>query len=198
MMKKKKRFNLLEEYKKSFFYIKESRVPVYWIIGIFFVFAIIGFFVPSPELISNVIIDYIRWLLEKTENFGFQQMFGFIFLNNLKSSILSLILGIFFGIFPVYSSLSNGYVLGFVGAKAVLENGASVLWRLIPHGVFELMAVFLALGMGMKLGLCLFERKNKMELLKENFEKSVRVFLLVVLPLLLIAAIIETVFMFFV
>ena len=189
---------MIEEYRKGFLYVKEVRKPIYWIIGIFFVFALIGFFAPAPEFLSKFILDYIKELLETTKGFGTGEMFGFIFFNNLKSSFFGLILGTIFGIFSVYGSLSNGYVLGFVSSGAVLENGASILWRLVPHGIFELPAIFLSLGMGLKLGSCIFKKEKRYERFRDNLKKAVRTFLLVVLPLLIIAAIIESVFIFFV
>ena len=197
-MNSKKKFNLIEEYKKSFLYIKKTKKPIYWIIGIFFLFALIGFFIPVPEFISKQILEYIQELLEMTKNFGTGEMFGFIFFNNLKSSFLGIVLGVFFGIFPIYATLSNGYVLGFVSSMVASEQGANVLWRLIPHGIFELCAIFISLGMGVKLGSCFFQKKNRLNIFKDNFKNSLRVFLLIVLPLLLIAAFIESLFMFFV
>ena len=193
---KKKKFNLITEYQNSFLYIKKVRNFIYWIIGIFFVFALIGFFAPSPEIISNYILEYIKELLETTKNFNANQMMGFIFFNNLKSGFLGLVLGSVFGIFSVFNSLSNGYVLGFVASQTVADQGAVILWRLVPHGIFELPAIFLSLGMGLKLGSCLFKKKNRYLRFRENLINSIKTFLLIVVPLLIIAAIIEAVFIF--
>ena len=65
-----------------------------------------------------------------------------------------------------------------------------VLWRIFPHGIFELPAVFISLGLGLKLGTFIFQR-NKLKAFAEFFWNSLRVFLFIVLPLLIIAAIIE-------
>lgn len=197
-MKLKKRFNLIEEYKKSFLYIKETRKYIYGVLILFFVFALIGFFVPAPEIVSNQILEYIEKLLDMTKDFGFKEMFGFIFFNNLKSSFIGLVLGIFFGVLPVYGAISNGYVLGFVSIMVTSEQGASILWRLAPHGIPELSAIFISLGMGVKLGSCFFKKKDRVSYFKDQFKKALKVFILIVLPLLLIAAILESVFMFFV
>jgi len=99
-------------------------------------------------------------------------------------------LGMFLGIAPVLFSLFNGYLLGFVALMAVNEQGFLSLWRIFPHGIFELPAVFISLGLGMKLGSFIFQR-NKAESFKDFLWNSLRVFLLIVLPLLIIAAIIE-------
>jgi len=70
------------------------------------------------------------------------------------------------------------------------------LWRILPHGIFELPAVFIALGMGLKFGGFIFQ-KEKIKSLREYFWNSLRVFLFVVLPLLIIAGIIEGTLIFF-
>ena len=53
--KKKKDFGLRKEYKESWGYIKEIKNFIFVVIGIFFVFALIGYFVPAPEVISEEI-----------------------------------------------------------------------------------------------------------------------------------------------
>ncbi len=49
MKKNKKEFNLKEEYKKSWNYLKESKNFIYIIVTVFFVFVLIGFFIPAPD-----------------------------------------------------------------------------------------------------------------------------------------------------
>ena len=88
------------------------------------------------------------------------------------------------------TSIVNGYILGFVMLKSVQANGALVLWKLLPHGIFELPALFISLGLGVKLGAFIF-KKNKIKTLKIYLFESARVFVFVILPLLFIAAIIE-------
>jgi stage II sporulation protein M len=72
----------------------------------------------------------------------------------------------------------------------VYEEGILVLWRLLPHGIFELPALFLSAGLGLRLGTFIF-RKNKLKSLKNYLFESLRVFLFIIFPFLLIAAIIE-------
>jgi len=193
---KKKGFDLSEEYKKSWNYIKESKNFIYAIIGIFFIFALIGFFFPIPEQLKSEIMKMLKELFEKTQGFTQWQMTQFIFANNFKSSFLGLIFGVFLGIFPVISSLFNGYLLGFVVSISVQESGFSILWKLFPHGIFELPAVFISLGMGLKFGTFIFQKNKKKKFLKFLWN-SLRVFIFVITPLLIIAAIIEGALMLF-
>ncbi len=192
--KKKKSFNLLEEYKESWRYVKESRIFIYSIIGIFLLFVLIGFFIPAPEIIYNKIMDFIRELLKQTEGMNQIELIKFIILNNLRSTLLGILLGVLFGIFPLISAIANGYMLGFVSLISVNSGGILTLWRILPHGIFELPAVFISLGLGLKFGTFLFQ-KNKLESFKFYLINSLKVFLLIIIPLLIIAGIIEATLM---
>jgi stage II sporulation protein M len=183
-------------YKNSFKYIAKSWKEILFIIGIFIVFLLIGIFVQAPENISIQIMAYLNQLLAQTEGYGFGEMFLFIFFNNLKSSFFGLYGGIAFGVFSLFTSLINGYLLGFVSHFVSSQEGAGVLLRLIPHGIFELPAVFISLGMGARLGSFIF-KKEKVKFLKENMKNSLIVFVFIVLPLLIIAAIIESTLIIF-
>lgn len=196
MKKMKERFNLKEEYIKSLNYIKDIKNFIFIVILVFFLFVFIGYFIPAPEYLENEILRFIQELLEKTEGMSPTQLIRFIFFNNLINSFLAVILGFFLGIFPLISGISNGYILGFISSLSVQSEGVSVLYRLLPHGIFELSAVFISLGMGLKLGTFIF-RKNRKIPLKEYFLNSLRTFILIVIPLLIIAAIIEGSLIFF-
>lgn len=192
MVKKrgKKNFSLKKEYRDSWDYIKDSRNFIYITIGIFLIFCLIGFFIPAPDFLMEQILDFVRELLEKTQGMSQMELIQFIFFNNLKSSFFGMIFGIALGIFPLFSSIINGYILGFVASMTVEGEGLSVLWRLLPHGIFELPAVFISLGLGLKLGTFVFYEK-KLETFKEFFWSSLRVFLFIIIPLLILAGIIE-------
>jgi stage II sporulation protein M len=190
-MKKKKRQNFLREnYAKSLKYIRESGNFIYAVLVTFLLFVLIGAFIPAPGALEQKILEIIEDLLIKTQGMSAGELIKFIFLNNLQSSFLGLFLGIFFGFFSLATCIINAYILGFVMLKSVQAEGALVLWRLLPHGIFELPALFISLGLGLKFGAFIFEKK-KVKVLKRYFFESLRVFVFVVIPLLLIAAIIE-------
>lgn len=186
----KKRKNRFLQYKESWKYIKESRNFILIAIAIFFVFALIGFFIPAPEPIAKEILKFIQEIIEKTKDMSTGELTAFIFLNNLQTSFFVMIFGFLFGIFPTILAAVNGYILGFVASLSVENQGFFVLWRIFPHGIFELPAVFISLGLGLKLGSFIF-KKEKMFFLKEYLLNSLKVFFLIVVPLLIIAAIIE-------
>ena len=181
---------LKKEYIKSFDYIKECKKYIYFVIGIFLFFSFLGFFIPLPEIIHGKLIEYFKMLVEKTQDFNSLEMIGFIFSNNIQATFLSMLLGSFFGIFSIFNALLNGFVLGVAANMSVFENGGLSLLRILPHGIFELPAVFISLGMGVKLGTFVLQ-KEKLKSFKDFLWKSLRVYIFIILPLLIIAAIVE-------
>ncbi len=179
---------LADNYLRCWNYIKETKNFIFIVVGIFFIFALIGFFVPAPSEVNDFLMKYVKQIVDQVSGFSPAELIAFIFFNNAKSSLFGWIFGILLGIFPVLFSIFNGYLLGFVSKITVQAGGFFVLWKLLPHGIFELPAVFISLGMGMKLGIALLKDKEEV---KENFLDASRVFLSVVVPLLVIAAIIE-------
>jgi len=196
----KQGFTLKEEYKQSWGFIKDSRNFIYVAILLFGIFCVVGFF--FEDLINlffnfcfgldlnTKILEYIELVLQETEGMGHGQLVGYIFFRNLQSSFIGMLSGIFVGIFPIIALVFNGYLLGFVAFISVKAHGVWVLWRVFPHGIFELPAVFLSLGLGLRLGFSIFSKSERFAF-KNSLLNSLRIFLLIVFPLLIIAAIIE-------
>lgn len=187
---KKKKIDIKKEYRSSLKFIKESKDFIYATVIVFFSLSLIGFIFPVPDSVHEQIVNFIQELLQKTEGMGQFELIKFIFLNNVQSSFLGIILGIFLGIFPVIALVSNGYLLGVVSSFSVRAEGFSSLLRLLPHGIFELPAIFISFALGIKLGTIIF-RKDKEKLFSDYLKNSLKVFLLIIVPLLIIAAIIE-------
>ncbi len=188
--KKRKGFSLSEEYKDSWKYIKESKKFIYASIGIFFFFVFFAYFIPAPQFIYTKIISFIQDLVKQTAGMSQMQLIQFIISNNLKSTLLVIVFGTILGIFPLISAIANGYMLGFVSLLSVKADGFLTLWRILPHGIFELPAVFISLGLGLKMGTFIFQKK-KLQSFRDYMIKSLKVFLLIIIPLLLVAGIIE-------
>jgi len=187
---KKNKGNLFSDnYTKSWKYIKESRKFIWIITIIFFFSAIVGFLIQPPSVVQ-VILDKVQEILTKTEGMSSFDLIFYIFFNNLRVGFMGIIYGFALGIFPVLSIFVNGYVVGYISSSAIESSGISSLLNLLPHGIFELPAIFISLGMGLKFGTFLFQ-KEKMKSFNEFFINSLRVFVFVILPLLIIAAIIE-------
>ena len=200
MKKKKEKINLgnffEEQYKISFSYIKESKNFIYFAILVFFAFVILGFLIQLPPNLNSQILDYFHRLVEETQGFGWIDLITFIFSNNLLSGFMGLFFGVILGIFPFFSSAANGFMVGFAASLSVSKEGIFSLWRLFPHGIFELPAIFISFGLGLKLSTFL-GYKEKWKTLRKFIEKSVSVYIFVIIPLLVVAAIIEGTLIFF-
>ncbi len=183
----KKKENIFRE---SWNYLKESRNYVYLAIALFVLGAIVGF--AFPDFFGEYFNQIIKDLIEKTKDLNTGEMVFFIFQNNVLSSLMAVVLGFVLGVFPVASIVINGILLGYVMNKVIAVEGVLIIWRLVPHGIFELPAIFISVGLGIKFGMFLFVKKGKKsEEFRRRLWKSLKVFLTIVLPLLIIAAIIE-------
>jgi len=184
-------------YKLSLKTLKDTKNYIWFATILFFCLALIGFLLPI--FFQQQIYDLITELLKQTEGLDTWNMIRFIFINNLKSSFFAIFCGVLLGVIPFAVSAVNGYVLGFVANKTIAAEGVLVLWRLLPHGIFELPAVLISIGIGLRLGMFLFvyKEKNKLRELGKWLIDSLRVFIFIVIPLLVIAAIIEGSLMIF-
>ena len=176
---------------KSWNYIKECKNFILFILVVFLFSVLIAFYFQPPEVV-DFIKQFIEDILKQTQGLGTWQMIVFILNNNLSSAFFSMIFGLILGIFPVLTAFTNGYILGFVADKVIAIEGISVLWRLAPHGIFEIPALIISLALGTKLGFFITAGRDK---IKKEFlrrlQESLRVFLFIIMPLLIIAAIIE-------
>jgi stage II sporulation protein M len=186
----KKALSLKTQFKEAWFYIKESKHYIFISIILFLFGALIG--VIFKESLSPTINEILKDLLDKTSGLDLFEMIFFILQNNLQSAFLSILAGILMGIFPIVSDITNGIILGYVLSKASEVSGFTSWWRILPHGIFELPAIFISFGLGIKLGFSFFiNKKFRSEEFKRRFYNSANVFLVVIIPLLIIAAIIE-------
>jgi stage II sporulation protein M len=183
---KKRGFSFKEEYKKAGSYLKESRNLIFVSIAIFILAIVIGVFIQSSAFLD----DLLKQMIEKSLNYHGIGLILYILYNNAWVALLSIFLGLLFGVFPVIFSFFNGVIVGYAIRKVVAIAGYSEIWRLLPHGIFELPAIFISFGLGMKLGGFIFG-KSMWEEFKRRFSESIRVFVLIIIPLLIVAAIIE-------
>ncbi|MBI3333900.1 stage II sporulation protein M [Candidatus Pacearchaeota archaeon] len=174
-------------FREAIRYTLETRTFIYAIIALFVCSAIAGFFLAEY---LGFFDEMLKKLIDKTTDLSTVELIVFIFLNNLQSAFFGMLLGILVGIPPVFNAALNGAVLGYVLRKVHAVTGFADFWRLLPHGIFELPAIFIALGLGVRLGSFPFG-SNLRERLKYLFIGSLKAFICIVLPLLLIAAIIE-------
>lgn len=179
--------SIYENFKLALKDIRKIKNYLIFSIIIFSLFLIIG--ILYPNFFKEQIIKLINSLIKKTEGMNFIELFIFIAGNNIQVSFFSMILGIFFGILPILTLIVNGYVLGFIINKSITSEGIFIIWRLFPHGIFEIPAILISISLGIKLGINLKD-------FKKNLKSSLRIFVFIIIPLLIIAGIIESLLVF--
>src|SRR3989344_6697058 len=135
------------------------------IIGLCFVWTVAGIIV---ALLAPGLVAYLVQYLEKT----FQSILGNVetlprldlalalLRQNAIACLYGLFLGVILGLLPVFSIAFNFFTLGFLFAPILAPSlflgyqGSVTMFFLgiVPHGIFELPALVLAAGFGLRLG----------------------------------------------
>ena len=136
-------------WKDSVSYLKGTLNYIYVIIILFFASAIYAFLLPEQFTFFDEILLGLSKKIEGLDLFG---LTWFILKNNITSAFIAMVFGVFFGVMPVINSLTNGSLLGYVYFLASSAGGFGVIRFLLPHGIFELPAVFISLGLGARWG----------------------------------------------
>ena len=206
----------------------------FWFSGFLF---LLVFFIGAlfPVFFEEKILELIKSLIDQTEEFNVIELIQFIIFNNTRTAFLGMILGIILGVFPLSILIINAYILGFVANKTIISEGLFILWRLLPHGIFEIPAILISLALGLKLGIDLmknsllyynkkanplmlstliiismlifpiaffiyliitFKEKKLRKTFYNNLVLSLRIFLLIIIPLLVVAGFIEGLLIF--
>lgn len=168
--------------------LREARNFIYFAVSLFCIGIVIGFV--YSESFRPLLHAFERYLEYRFAGRGTLLTIVLIFLQNFTAAVISLLLGILFGIVPFCSAILNGIIIGALSAALADANQLNRLWGLIPHGIFELPAIFMAWGLGLWLGAWLF-RRDKSETLANRINRAVITFLCYGFPLLIIAAVIE-------
>ncbi|MDD5472914.1 MAG: stage II sporulation protein M [Candidatus Methanoperedens sp.] len=180
---------------KNFEYIYSLRKYIFIITGLFIFSLMIGFLasVKNPALSEN----YLEM---------FKQSFGWIkalpplaimlliFLNNAFKSLLALVLGVGLGIIPLFFVAGNGIVIGMLSDVVLRQKGVLfVLAALVPHGIIEVPMILISSGIGLRLGYVMYLsiRGAKTDI-KQEFMQGIMFYIKVVMPLIFVAAVIET------
>jgi stage II sporulation protein M len=169
-------------YRQVFAYLGEIRPFAYFTVVVFLMSAMIGVLYPGA---TTTLLATFREFAQTLRGQGAEGLILAIFIKNASTTAMAILLGAIFGVLPFFSAVGNGLLLGGIALQHPEH-----LWRVIPHGLFELPAVFIAWGAGVWIGMWLFHRRP-VAVLVERLRKGMQVFVAVVIPLLVIAAIIE-------
>ncbi|MBA7537586.1 hypothetical protein ES705_29855 [subsurface metagenome] len=139
-----------------------------------------GRFQQLSEVVEDFTQLYPLWII-------FLVAFVLIILNNVLTCFLNIVLGPLLAIAPVASMVFNGGLIGCLAQK----RGLIIFIGIIPHGIFEIPALLLSGAIGLRIGREVLKNRAERNL-KSVLNKGLRVFLVLILPLLLIAAVIES------
>lgn len=121
------------------------------------------------------------------------QMSSQIMTNNIKVGIYAFASGITAGLLTIYIVFSNGCLIGAVAAFAIARSGPLRFWSLVlPHGVIELMAIYICGGAGLMIGSAIVAPGNlrRADAVRIAAGTSVKLFA-GTLPMFVVAGIIE-------
>lgn len=156
--------------------------------GIFLIGALIGLTRPGElEPLLDSFEDYVQ---KRFIGRSLPLTILLIFIQNFMTALISVVLGVLFGIVPALSAIINGILLGKVISDLSGSGQLHELWKILPHGIFELPAIFIAWGTGMWFGAWIL-RKDKSETLGSRGRRAVLVLMTYCAPLLIVAAAVE-------
>ncbi|MBO8182467.1 MAG: stage II sporulation protein M [Archaeoglobus sp.] len=177
-------------------YGKGIAKPFLALLFVFFIASAIGYLYASSN--PHMGESFVEQLFEGFKFIDFSnplEVFGVIFLNNTIKSLISLLTGFFFGIFPFFFIFINGYLIGMVVFVKGTEMGfQTIVLALFPHGILEIPAVILASAYGMRLGTLFYRKVFKGEQIDvgDALKFFLRKFLKIIVPILFAAAFVET------
>ena len=153
--------------KLSFFFrrawpqaLRASRGPIAWATLFFLgaaVLAALAYFV-DPRSLVFLGGDGVIWFEERVRRSGIKSIQDFqvmafsamLITHNIRVAFFAWALGVTFGIGTALILISNGLQIGLFGAIAHKYGHATIFWSLIlPHGILELTAIFVAGGAGL-------------------------------------------------
>ncbi len=144
--------------------------------ALFFVPLAIGLFatLSDPELAAHVVPREQLEALTRSYAEGFGQgrsesadasMAGFYVYNNVGISFRVFATGIFFGLGSVFFLVSNGISIGAtLGYVSAAGAGKNILTFVMGHGAFELTAIVVAGGAGLRMGYALIRTHGRTRL----------------------------------
>ncbi len=155
------------------------------------------FFARNIDLANSIISMFMKGIMDKVKSPD-DLTFSLIFVNNVKACIFIILLGIIpFIFYPVIALFINGAAIGAVGAIYMAStpdaNFLNFSLGILPHGVLEIPAVLISFGCGYLICMEITKKllsKGHISIKRVVFY-ALKTYVLVVIPLLLVAALIE-------
>ncbi|NYT20082.1 MAG: stage II sporulation protein M [Methanosarcinales archaeon] len=143
---------------------------------------------------SDIALEGLEGLVELIMSMTPIEIMLFIFFNNAIKSLMAFVLGLGFGLIPLLFVVSNGYILGVMVYLESQENGFTyILLGILPHGIIELPMILISAAMGLRMGINVLNALAGRSVdIKGEFKQGLNMFFRFIMPMLLLAAGIET------
>lgn len=122
------------------------------------------------------------------------ETFLMILQNNVEAMLLVVAMGVFAGLFSLTFLVTNGVILGvFAYLFAAQGEGLVFLAGILPHGIIEIPCLLFAAAIGLRIGITAVRRlAGRQVSLTQEMAEGVKCAITVIVPLLVVAAFIET------
>ena len=190
--------NLKKYYKKSFEIIKENKKIIYFV-GLIYLLSFIGGFLYYNSTYEGFSSDevktsYMEWYKSDVLKDNFFDNFTTIFPHNIIASLFRIISGLLFAVFPIFNVIHGAILDSYVFVSEIKDKTFYLVingW--LPHSLIEIPAHILASSLGVMIFLSIFKSKNKILNIVQAYKDSLIVFVFIILPMMLVAAIIESI-----
>ncbi|MGE5583461.1 MAG: stage II sporulation protein M [Bacillota bacterium] len=110
------------------------------------------------KVFERVVSERLAEIAGKLKNLPFWLWIIEIWLNNVMASFTAVFLGLLCPVFSLLILMENGMIMGLFQRKMELLGlrANHYYLGLIPHGIFEIPAFFIAVMMGMQLGIAIY------------------------------------------
>jgi len=180
---------------KNIEYLKSSWKYIIIVSCIFIISLIAGMLVSLQDIgLPENYLDMLKNSFGWIKTLSPIEIMLVIFLNNAVKSLFAIVLGAGFGIIPILFVGGNGIIMGLIANQVSKEEGTLfVLAALVPHGIIEIPMILISAGLGLRLGFLMYmslqgEKKD----MRYELLESLKLFKSIIMPLLFVAAMIET------
>lgn len=166
--------------------------PIFALSLFLFIFSMFMGYAMGDEIPASVFEGVLSDLPDPAEASDIE-LFSAILTNNVMAGFIFVASGVLVGVPSLLSLIFNGFYVGWVAYSAASELGIGfVLMTILPHGVIEIPVITLCTAMGVGLGYQIVNKLRRREGLQRYVTDTLNVFITRIVPLLILAAAIET------
>lgn len=178
-------------FKENWDYVRKLG-PIFALTSLVFIYSIFIGYSIAPDVLPQSFEGVLSNIPDPIESTSLE-MFLAILSNNVFASFIFLLSGVFLGLPPLMFMAFNGFFVGYIAYNAVQVQGIGfVLATILPHGIIEIPTIVLCGAMGVGLGYQLIFKLMRREGLLKYAKESLMIFIKRIIPLLVLAAGIET------